>query len=129
MVEGVSAAGKSSWATSHGLAGLVDEADPLDPALIEAAGESVEAHRAAFATSSLGIADAVVFLDPPEEEVRQRQRHHAVNTGARAIPENISAALNDVPFRGGPPTSLWLRTPIQLVFVAAVWWSAVRENA
>lgn len=44
------------------------------------------------------------------------------------FPANVSATLNEVPFRGEPPTSLWLRTPIQLAFVLSVWWSAVRRE-
>ena len=44
------------------------------------------------------------------------------------FPANVAAALNEVPFRGEPPMSLWLRTPIQLVFVLSVWWSAIRAH-
>ena len=40
------------------------------------------------------------------------------------FPANVNAALEDIPFRGEPPTTLWLRAPIQLVFVAAVWWTS-----
>lgn len=45
------------------------------------------------------------------------------------FPANVHAALNDIPFRGGSPMSLWLRTPIQAAFVVALWWSAVRKGA
>ena len=41
------------------------------------------------------------------------------------FPGNVYAALNEVPFRGAPPTPLWLRTPIQLFFIAMVWWTSV----
>ena len=43
------------------------------------------------------------------------------------FPANVNAALNDIPFRGGPPMSLWARAPIQLAFVLGVWWTAVRR--
>ena len=42
------------------------------------------------------------------------------------FPANVNAALNGIPFRGESPTSLWLRAPIQVVFLVSVWWSAVR---
>jgi uncharacterized membrane protein len=41
------------------------------------------------------------------------------------FPANVYAALNDVSFRGEPPTGIWLRALIQAVFIAVVWWSAV----
>jgi uncharacterized membrane protein len=44
------------------------------------------------------------------------------------FPANVNAALNDIPFRGQPPTSLWLRALIQLFFVAMIWWSAVKNQ-
>ena len=44
------------------------------------------------------------------------------------FPANVNAALNGIPFRGESPTSLWIRTPIQLVFLVSVWWSALRTG-
>ncbi len=41
------------------------------------------------------------------------------------FPANVNAALNDIPLGGGPPTPLWLRTPMQLLFIAMIWWTAV----
>jgi uncharacterized membrane protein len=41
------------------------------------------------------------------------------------FPGNVYAAVNEVPFRGEPPTPLWLRTPIQLFFIGMVWWTSV----
>ena len=43
------------------------------------------------------------------------------------FPANINAALNNISFRGQPPTALWLRALVQIVFVAAIWWSSVRN--
>ena len=42
---------------------------------------------------------------------------------------NVNAALNDIPLRGSDPTPLWLRTPIQIVFIAMIWWTSVRRAA
>ena len=44
------------------------------------------------------------------------------------FPANIHAALNDIPFRGEAATSLWLRTPVQAVFIFGVWFSSVRNQ-
>ena len=36
---------------------------------------------------------------------------------------NINAAQKGITLRGKPPTPLWLRAPMQLLFVALLWWS------
>lgn len=41
---------------------------------------------------------------------------------------NVHAAINGIPFRGEPPTALWLRGPIQVIFVAALWWSSITRR-
>jgi uncharacterized membrane protein len=41
------------------------------------------------------------------------------------FPANVNAALNGIPLGGEPATALWLRTPMQLLFVAMVWWTSV----
>jgi uncharacterized membrane protein len=43
------------------------------------------------------------------------------------FPGNVYVAVNEVPFRGEPPTPLWLRTPIQLFFIGMVLWTAIRR--
>ncbi len=43
------------------------------------------------------------------------------------FPANVNAALNGIPLRGEPPTPLWLRLPIQLLFLWATWWTAIRR--
>jgi uncharacterized membrane protein len=35
---------------------------------------------------------------------------------------NVNAALNNVTLLGNPPTPLWLRTPMQIMFIALTWW-------
>lgn len=44
------------------------------------------------------------------------------------FPANINAALNNIPFRGQPPTALWLRALIQICFIVAIWWSSVSSR-
>ncbi len=41
------------------------------------------------------------------------------------FPANVNAALNGIQLRGEPPTPLWLRLPIQALFIGAIWWTAV----
>lgn len=36
---------------------------------------------------------------------------------------NVNAAEQGVTLRGKPPTPLWLRAPMQIFFVALLWWS------
>jgi uncharacterized membrane protein len=40
------------------------------------------------------------------------------------LPANVSAALRGVTLRGQPATALWLRVPMQLVFIAVAWWTS-----
>lgn len=39
------------------------------------------------------------------------------------FPANVNAARNKIPLRGKSPTPLWLRLPIQMVFIGLTWWS------
>jgi uncharacterized membrane protein len=36
---------------------------------------------------------------------------------------NVNAALKGVTLRGKPATALWLRTPMQILFIVLLWWS------
>lgn len=36
---------------------------------------------------------------------------------------NVNAAQKGVTLRGKPPTPLWLRAPMQILFIALLWWS------
>jgi uncharacterized membrane protein len=44
------------------------------------------------------------------------------------FPAIVYATLNALPLRGEPPTSLWLRTPEQVLFIGLLWWAAIRET-
>ena len=41
------------------------------------------------------------------------------------FPANVNSALNGIPLGGEAPTPLWLRTPMQLLFIAMVWWTSI----
>lgn len=44
------------------------------------------------------------------------------------FPANVKAALEGLQLRGKPATALWLRVPMQILFIALLWWSAVRAS-
>ncbi|MBL4575290.1 MAG: hypothetical protein JKY51_04215 [Opitutaceae bacterium] len=44
------------------------------------------------------------------------------------FPANVYAALNGVSFQEGSPTSLWLRIPVQVIYISALIWSSVRAS-
>ncbi|MGI8911990.1 MAG: DoxX family protein [Rubrobacteraceae bacterium] len=39
---------------------------------------------------------------------------------------NVNAALDDIPLRGQDPTPLWLRAPMQLLYIGMVWWTSLK---
>ena len=39
------------------------------------------------------------------------------------LPANVHAASAGITLRGRPPTPLWLRVPMQILFIALAWWS------
>ena len=47
---------------------------------------------------------------------------------AAMFPANVNAALNGITLGGDEPTSLWLRTPMQLLYIALVWWTSVKKE-
>jgi uncharacterized membrane protein len=47
---------------------------------------------------------------------------------AAVFPGNVHAHLEGVTFRGDSPTSIWVRAPVQLAFLVAVWYAAVRRR-
>jgi uncharacterized membrane protein len=44
------------------------------------------------------------------------------------FPANVNAALNGIPLGGEAPTPLWLRTPMQLLFIVMVWWTSINAR-
>jgi uncharacterized membrane protein len=41
------------------------------------------------------------------------------------FPANVYAAVEGLTLGGAPATALWLRTPLQLFWMATLWWSTV----
>jgi len=44
------------------------------------------------------------------------------------FPANVYAALHAVPLRGSAPTPLWLRTPMQILWIGLLWWTSIRPT-
>ena len=44
------------------------------------------------------------------------------------FPANAYAALNGVTLRGAPASALWWRAPLQLLWIATLWWSAIAPD-
>jgi uncharacterized membrane protein len=78
-----------------------------------------------YLTGLFEIAGAVGLLDP---RTRRLAGIGLVLLLIAMFPANINAALNGIPLGGEPPTPLWLRTPMQLLFIAMVWWTAIKER-
>jgi uncharacterized membrane protein len=77
-----------------------------------------------YLTGVLEIAGAVGLLIP---QIRRLAGICLVLYLVAVFPGNVYAAVNEVPFRGEPPTPLWLRTPIQLLFIGMVLWTSVMK--
>jgi hypothetical protein len=40
----------------------------------------------------------------------------------------VNAALNEIPLRGEAATPLWIRTPMQLLYIGMVWWTSIKAR-
>ena len=75
-----------------------------------------------YATGALELAGAVGLLLP---RTRRAAGLGLVLLLVALFPANVHAALNAIPLGGRPPTTLWLRAPLQLLYLGLVWWTAL----
>jgi uncharacterized membrane protein len=47
---------------------------------------------------------------------------------AALFPANVYAVLSEIPLRGEAATPLWIRTPMQLLYIGMVWWTSIRAH-
>ena len=80
---------------------------------------------AVFATGVVEILGAVGLLIPRTQRVAGLA---LVVFFVAVFPANIHAAQAGVILQGQPATALWLRAPIQLLFMWLAWWSTTREG-
>ena len=78
-----------------------------------------------YATGLLEIAGAIGILLP---RTRRLAGIGLVLLMLAMFPANLSAARRGVTLRGEPPTPLVLRAPLQLLFIAAIWWTAIHRT-
>ena len=81
--------------------------------------------RLIYLTGLLQIAGAIGLLVPA---LRRLAGVGLVAQLVAMFPANVHAARNGIPFRGRPPTPLAIRVPVQLVFIVAVWWTAIADR-
>jgi len=74
-----------------------------------------------YFTGVCEIAGAVGLLLP---EFRRAAAYALIAFFLAVLPANIHAARAGVNLRGKPATSLWLRIPMQMLFIAVAFWSA-----
>jgi uncharacterized membrane protein len=77
-----------------------------------------------YLTGALEIAGALGLL------LERTRRAAAIGLFALLLamfPANVYAVLRDVSFRDAPATALWLRAPLQVSYLAVLWWSAIRR--
>jgi uncharacterized membrane protein len=74
-----------------------------------------------YFTGVCEIAGAVGLLLP---EFRRAAAYALIAFFLAALPANINAARAGVTLRCKPATSLWLRIPMQILFIAIAFWSA-----
>ena len=80
--------------------------------------------RLIYLTGLLQIAGAIGLVIPP---LRRLAGIGLATQLVAMFPANAQAARQGIPFRGRPPTPLRLRAPLQLAFIATVWWTAIAE--
>ncbi len=44
------------------------------------------------------------------------------------FPANVNAIINGIPLGGNAPTPLWVRVPMQLLYIGMVWRTSIRER-
>ena len=79
-----------------------------------------------YLTGLLEMAGAIGLLIP---RVRKVAGICLVLLLVALFPANVYAALNEIPLGGEPPTPLWLRGPMQLLFIMMVWWTSIKGSA
>ena len=77
-----------------------------------------------YFTGVCEIAGAIGLLLP---NVRQAAGLALIVFFIVVFPANVKAARTGVGLGGKRPTPLWLRTSMQVLFIALTWWSAVRN--
>ena len=81
--------------------------------------------RIIYFTGLTEIAGAIGMLIP---RLRRAAGLGLVVQLAAMFPANVNAAIKGIPLRGKPPTALWLRAPMQLLYIAVIWLTAIKDS-
>ena len=75
-----------------------------------------------FFTGMCEIAGAAGLQIP---QLRRAAAYALIAFFLAVLPANVHAARAGITLRGKPPTNLWLRIPMQILFIAIACWSAI----
>jgi uncharacterized membrane protein len=78
-----------------------------------------------YLTGALQMAGAVGLLIP------RTRRIAGISLALLLVamfPANVNAILNEIPLGGEAPAPLWLRMPMQLLYIGMVWWTSIKER-
>ena len=45
------------------------------------------------------------------------------------FPAHVNAIINEIPLGGNAPTPLWVRAPMQLLYIGMVWWTSIKGDS
>jgi uncharacterized membrane protein len=45
------------------------------------------------------------------------------------FPANVNAIVNEIPLGGDAPTPLWVRAPMQLLYIGMIWWTSIKGGS
>ncbi len=45
------------------------------------------------------------------------------------FPANVNAIINGIPLGGNAPTPLWVRAPMQLLYIGMIWWTSIKGGS
>lgn len=81
--------------------------------------------RIIYFTGMTEIAGAIGLLIP---RTRRAAGIGLVVQLAAMFPANVHAANKGIPIRGKAPTPLWLRGPMQSLYIAVIWLTAMKDT-
>ena len=79
-----------------------------------------------YVTGVFEIAGALGLLIP---RIRRLAGIYLVLLLVAMFPANVNAIINGIPFGGDAPTPLWVRAPMQLLYIGMVWWTSIKKNS
>jgi uncharacterized membrane protein len=79
-----------------------------------------------YLTGLFEIAGAVGLLIP---RTRRLAGICLVLLLAAMFPANVNAIINGIPLGENAPTPLWVRAPMQLLYIGMVWWTSIRKDS